>query len=130
MFQAKNVMSEVVITARPESTIEEVITLLLDHQVSGLPVVGEDDRLLGVITEIDVIGLVYDADIKHSVVGGIMMSSRIRSGWNSATLVSVSWPSTATCVSQSTSLKNASNNSTLASLSSAINIRFVAGISE
>ena len=34
---------------------------------------------------------------------GIMMSSRIRWGWNAATLSRVSWPSTAVAISQSTS---------------------------
>lgn len=68
MYQVKDVMTDRVVTVRPEATIDEAVSLLLDHRVSGLPVVDEQDRLLGVISEIDIIGLVYRADIEASSV--------------------------------------------------------------
>lgn len=52
---AKDIMTREVITARKEDTVEDVIKLLLDHNVSGLPVVDEENRVVGIITEGDLI---------------------------------------------------------------------------
>ena len=53
-------MTSPVISVRPDNTLGEVISLLLQHQVSGLPVLDEDNRLLGVITELDLLKILYD----------------------------------------------------------------------
>lgn len=50
-----DVMSSPAITVGPEASFEEVVDAMLSHGISGLPVVGENDRLLGVITEADLI---------------------------------------------------------------------------
>lgn len=68
MYEVKNIMTERVVSIGPEATIDEAVSLLLDHQVSGLPVVDEARRLLGVISEIDIIDLVYKADPETSRV--------------------------------------------------------------
>ena len=68
MYQVKDIMTTDVVTVSPESTIDEAVSLLLDHQVSGLPVVDEQRRLLGVISEIDIIDLVYETAIEVSKV--------------------------------------------------------------
>ncbi|SNS09965.1 CBS domain-containing protein [Anaerovirgula multivorans] len=52
---AKDIMTREVITVRKEDTVEDVIKLLLDHNVSGLPVVDEENRVVGIITEGDLI---------------------------------------------------------------------------
>jgi len=72
MNQVKDIMTEEVFVVSPEATIDEAISLLLDHQVSGLPVVDGDNQLLGVITEFDIIDLVYNADIEASIVADYM----------------------------------------------------------
>jgi CBS domain-containing protein len=68
VFQVRNIMTGNVIAIRPDATIDEVISTLLDHRVSGLPVVDDDGRLLGIISEIDIIDLVYTDDIETSRV--------------------------------------------------------------
>ncbi|NOY30755.1 MAG: CBS domain-containing protein [Planctomycetes bacterium] len=72
MNQIKDVMTERVFAVGPNATIDQAISLLLDHRVSGLPVVDDEGLLLGVITEFDIIGLVYNADIEASIVGDYM----------------------------------------------------------
>ena len=72
MYEVEKVMTDGVFTVGPEATIDEVISLLLDHRVSGLPVVGDDGQLLGMISEIDIIDLVYNADIETSVARDYM----------------------------------------------------------
>ena len=68
MSKVQDIMTGEVVTIRPEATIDEAVSLLLDNRVSGLPVVDNDNRLLGVISEIDIIDLVYKADIESSRV--------------------------------------------------------------
>ncbi len=72
MYQVKDIMTDRVVGVGPDATIDEAITLLLDHRVSGLPVVDDNGLLLGVISEIDIIDLVYKADIETSTVRDYM----------------------------------------------------------
>jgi CBS domain-containing protein len=44
-----------VVTASPDTTLKEVAELMLEHGISGLPVVDEERRVLGVVTEADII---------------------------------------------------------------------------
>lgn len=48
-----SVMSHPLITLRPEATMSEAAHLLQMHHISGLPVVDEDGRLAGILTEAD-----------------------------------------------------------------------------
>jgi len=52
---AKDIMSRDVITVRKDSTIKEVVELLVEHKISGAPVVDETDRLIGMISEGDLL---------------------------------------------------------------------------
>jgi CBS domain-containing protein len=44
-----------VVTASPETTLKQVAGLMLEHGISGLPVVDADLRVLGVISEADIV---------------------------------------------------------------------------
>ena len=50
---AKEIMKSEVITLSPEATITEIARLMVDNDISGLPVVDGDNRLLGVVSERD-----------------------------------------------------------------------------
>lgn len=52
-MQAKDIMTRDVISVGPDDKIEEVVRILLDNKISGLPVIDEDGYLLGVVTEKD-----------------------------------------------------------------------------
>lgn len=52
---AKDIMTKEVIKVKQDTTIEEVIKLVLEHNISGLPVVDEDNKVIGIITEGDLI---------------------------------------------------------------------------
>lgn len=41
------------ITVSPETTLKQVADLMVEHRISGLPVVDADGRVLGVVTEAD-----------------------------------------------------------------------------
>jgi len=52
---ARDLMEGRVLTVDPEASLEEVYHLFSDEEISGAPVVGEDGRLVGVITASDLI---------------------------------------------------------------------------
>ncbi len=44
-----------VITVKPGSTVEELARLLIEHKISGVPVVDDADHIVGIVTENDLI---------------------------------------------------------------------------
>lgn len=52
---AREIMTSPVITVTPETSFREIVMLMLRHRVSGLPVVDDTGRLLGIVTEADLI---------------------------------------------------------------------------
>jgi len=53
MFKAKHIMTTDVVTVDPDDTIDEAVSLLLEHEISGLPVLDTTGSLVGIITEFD-----------------------------------------------------------------------------
>jgi CBS domain-containing protein len=73
MVKAKDVMSTKVTTVDEYANVMEVIKLLVEHNVTGLPVVDDSGRLLGMVTEKDIlILLLYDPDVKSKTVTDLM----------------------------------------------------------
>src|SRR5215470_4441797 len=56
-----DVMTASVITVGPEAAVEQAAMLMAENKVGGLPVVDSDDRLIGIITESDIINVFLDA---------------------------------------------------------------------
>lgn len=54
-MQAKDVMTSPVITVTPDTTVSEVASLLLKHRISGVPVVDEAGKVVGIVTEGDLL---------------------------------------------------------------------------
>jgi CBS domain-containing protein len=52
-MRARDIMSSTVITVRPETHIKEAAALLANRGFTALPVVDDDDRLIGIVTEAD-----------------------------------------------------------------------------
>jgi CBS domain-containing protein len=52
-MQAKDVMTTGVVTVTPETQIQEIAKLLLERKISGVPVVDPEERVLGVVSEGD-----------------------------------------------------------------------------
>lgn len=53
-IKVKDLMKEPVFTAKPDDTVEEAAALLLEKKISGLPVIDENNRLVGIITRSDI----------------------------------------------------------------------------
>lgn len=52
---AKDIMCHKVVSVRPEASIFDVTKLISEHNFDGLPVMDKDGKLLGIITEYDLI---------------------------------------------------------------------------
>jgi CBS domain-containing protein len=52
-MQVRDLMTANVVTIEPDATYKEAVESLLEHDVSGLPVVNGDGRLVGIVTEAD-----------------------------------------------------------------------------
>jgi CBS domain-containing protein len=57
-LKLSKIMTPGPVTIEPDATIGEAARLMLENKVSGLPVVDEDGRLLGIITESDIFSMV------------------------------------------------------------------------
>jgi len=54
-MKVKDVMTSDVVTVEPAASLKEVAALLVERRVSGLPVVDPDRKVLGVISEADIL---------------------------------------------------------------------------
>ena len=54
-LKAEDIMTTDVIAVYPETPVEEVASLLIKHRISGIPVIDKDRRVLGVVSESDII---------------------------------------------------------------------------
>jgi CBS domain-containing protein len=54
-MRAHQIMTQPVISVAPETTILEAANTMLERHISGLPVIGKDGRLVGIVSEGDLI---------------------------------------------------------------------------
>ncbi|HDY86600.1 MAG TPA: CBS domain-containing protein [bacterium] len=74
MLQAKDIMEKDVISVKEDMPIYDAIELLRENHITGLPVVEDDMTLIGILSEKDVISMLYYAhgDEEEKVVADFM----------------------------------------------------------
>ena len=76
MTTVREIMDTDVPTVHPDDSIEDVVRTLRKHELPGVPVVDEDGRCVGIITEADLIlaGETEDLHLPHYIelFGGIV----------------------------------------------------------
>ena len=60
MIKAKDIMNADIISIDPEETVDQVMEQMIERGISGLPVVDMSGQLVGVITEFDLLNLVWE----------------------------------------------------------------------
>ncbi|MDH4318627.1 MAG: CBS domain-containing protein [Desulfobulbaceae bacterium] len=55
MLQAKDIMTREVITVQEKTLVRELAKILAERKISGMPVMDENDNMVGVVTENDLI---------------------------------------------------------------------------
>lgn len=53
---ARDVMTRDIITVSPSTKVKSLATILIKNQISGAPVADEDGKILGIVSEADIVG--------------------------------------------------------------------------
>jgi CBS domain-containing protein len=69
-MRASDVMTSDVVTVGPETSVGEVARLLVEHRISAVPVVDATGRLVGIVSEGDLIGRVETPAGRRAGPGG------------------------------------------------------------
>lgn len=72
MLKASSVMNKDVITVQENTPVCEAVKLMVKHNITGLPVVTEDKRVLGIVTEKDLLSLFTNLEERNKKVSDIM----------------------------------------------------------
>jgi CBS domain-containing protein len=62
MYETKAIMSTDVVAVNRGTPIGRVIELLVENDITGIPVVDDEERLVGIVTEKDVMGVLSGRD--------------------------------------------------------------------
>ena len=55
-IRATDIMTKAVVTVGLDTSVGEIAALLLDHEISAVPVIDEERRVLGIVSEGDLLG--------------------------------------------------------------------------
>ncbi len=77
-LRAESIMTQPVICTRESTAAKEVVHVLLSGHFSGVPVLDSHDRVVGVITEFDLLNaLKAGKDLSSTLVGEVMTKGAI-----------------------------------------------------
>ena len=54
-MKAKDIMTSPVVSVEPDATVLQAVRIMLQRRMSGLPVVDREGRLIGIVTEGDLL---------------------------------------------------------------------------
>lgn len=72
--KAADIMTTNVITAKKDMVLTDVIALLLRWHISAMPVVDDEDRMVGIVSEIDLVNLTFDGNAGDTIVEEVMVT--------------------------------------------------------
>ena len=70
-------MTTDVVTVSASATVEQVARTLIDHKMSGAPVVNDDGYLVGIISEYQLLELIYDPNLTTKPINDLMTNDVI-----------------------------------------------------
>jgi CBS domain-containing protein len=74
---ARNIMTERVMAVSPDTTLPEIGATFVAHGFGGAPVVDESDRVIGFVSEIDLMDALLRDDPKETLARDLMSSPAI-----------------------------------------------------
>ncbi len=77
MIFASDVMTSNVVTLSPKDSAEVAVRILLRHEISGAPVLDDDNMLVGIISEFQLLSVIYDQATNSTPVGDLMTTNVI-----------------------------------------------------
>jgi len=72
MFTIENIMTKDVITVKKDTSIQETIRIMIENNITGLPVVDKRMQLVGIISEKDIMILLYNVGSRTGRVEDFM----------------------------------------------------------
>ena len=80
LVKAKSIMTKEIITVRNDSEIREAMYILVKKQISGLPVVDSKMQLVGIVSEKDILRLLFSGGQEGKTVADCMTKNVISFG--------------------------------------------------
>jgi CBS domain-containing protein len=68
----RDIMNDQTVTVRPETTVREAIDILTRHHIGGAPVTTEEGCLVGILSELALIDVVFDLAMRDAPVSEYM----------------------------------------------------------
>ena len=85
MLKARDIMSTDVISVKKDDPIFDAVKLLMENNISGLPVVEDDMTLVGILSEKDAVDLFYESEkAENKTVNDYMTEPAVHFEENSA----------------------------------------------
>jgi len=78
--RAADIMTTNVITAGTDMVLTDVIALLLRWHISALPVVDDDNNIVGIVSEIDLVNVTFDGNARDTTVEEVMATNLVSFG--------------------------------------------------
>lgn len=75
--KAADIMTTNVITAKKDMVLTDVRALLLRWHISAMPVVDNEDKMVGIVSEIDLVNLTFDGNARDTIVEEVMVTDTI-----------------------------------------------------
>jgi CBS domain-containing protein len=72
MRRARDVMNTSLVAICTDATVEDAIQCLLEHRVTGAPVVDEEGCLVGIVSEFQLLEAIYRPEVKQEHVCDLM----------------------------------------------------------
>src|SRR4030066_721550 len=72
--KAADIMTTNVITVKKDMVLTDVIALLLRWHISAMPVVDDEGKMVGIVSEIDLVNLTFDGNAADTTVEEIMVT--------------------------------------------------------
>ena len=73
-LEAQDVMQQPVIAASPRASLRDVATQLVANEFSGMPVADADGRVVGVVTEADIVRALNEGKRLENLTAGSVMT--------------------------------------------------------
>lgn len=80
MFRARDAMTSEIVTLKSQTLVEEAMRTLLRCKISGAPVIDDDGKLIGIISEFQLLAVLYDGKCKQAPVEQFMSRDVITVG--------------------------------------------------
>jgi CBS domain-containing protein len=71
--KVSEIMTRVVVTVQPDMLLTEAIKVMLEHNVSAVPVVDARQDLVGIITEYDIMNFAFSGHAAETTVAEVMI---------------------------------------------------------